>query len=246
MNKLLTLVAMLAFGVGAAAFAQNTKISALANGSPAQSGDLLPIARSGANYYLPLTAIAAFAVPTVTATPGFVIGCYGPNLPPIQASGINTLGTRAANEVYVCEMWWPFGMQVGHVSTYVATAETGTFNVGLWTGAGTKVVESGPLPCTVNSSIQTSTLGSTTGSSSPVFLPPGVYYFGYSVSSTSCEPNGINPYGTGNYNLFNSVTNKFYVLSTPTSGSPAQLPTTLGSAGTAFPGETIPLAIFEP
>ena len=37
----------------------NTKISALTSGNPAQSGDLLPIDRSGVNYSITAGSIAA-------------------------------------------------------------------------------------------------------------------------------------------------------------------------------------------
>jgi hypothetical protein len=44
----------------------NLKISQLPGGDPAQSGDLLPIARSGANYSLTAAAVAALAPAQVT------------------------------------------------------------------------------------------------------------------------------------------------------------------------------------
>ena len=41
----------------------DTKISALTSGDPAQSGDEIPIARSGANYKVTAGSVAALATP---------------------------------------------------------------------------------------------------------------------------------------------------------------------------------------
>jgi len=184
------------------------------------------------------------SAPNITAPPGFFVGCYGPNLPPIQSSGFAFTAARTIDEVYVCEMWLPFGMQVGHINTnVVATTAATTYNVGLWNSAGTKVVDSGPLPCTIGNQI--STLGTTTGSSSSVLLPAGVYYFGWSTTNTACEVLGINPYGTDTP-LMNVTTNKYYPLITLSSGAPMQLPTALGSAGATYNGQQEAFALFEP
>lgn len=45
------------------------KISQLSDGSPAQSGDLVPIARSGNNYSLTNSSIAAYALSTIAQLP---------------------------------------------------------------------------------------------------------------------------------------------------------------------------------
>ena len=41
----------------------NEKISTLPSGSPAQSADAVPIARSGANYQIPVSSIVALVPP---------------------------------------------------------------------------------------------------------------------------------------------------------------------------------------
>ncbi len=52
----------------------NTKISALTSGNPAQSSDLIPIARSGANYAVSASSVAALApVSSVAGRTGAVV-----------------------------------------------------------------------------------------------------------------------------------------------------------------------------
>ena len=143
-------------------------------------------------------------------------------------------------------MYLPFAMQVGHIDTYLASASSGnTFNVGIYNAAGTKTVESGPLSCTTPGAI-VSTLGVTTGSSSPTVVGPGVIYVAWSEISDLCQPVGVNPYLANINGLLNATTNKYFTLSTLESGSPMQLPTTLGSAGTPYTFQNIIFAIFEP
>ncbi len=62
----------------------NEKISELPPGSPAESGDALPIARGGANYQIAVSDIAAYCASTITFTGGVAINVGG-----------NTLGTTA-------------------------------------------------------------------------------------------------------------------------------------------------------
>jgi len=44
----------------------NTKISALTNGNPAQSGDLIPIARAGSNFSITAGSVTALATKSIT------------------------------------------------------------------------------------------------------------------------------------------------------------------------------------
>ena len=88
-----------------AAAAQNQKISQLAAGSPAQSSDLIPIARSGSNYSLSLTNIFAspptagygsttaepVAATTISATSGITATSDGVH------AGINSLIGNTTN-----------------------------------------------------------------------------------------------------------------------------------------------------
>lgn len=55
----------------------NTKISALTSGNPAQSGDLLPIDRSGSNFSVTAGSIAALAVVSVFGRTGVVTATSG-------------------------------------------------------------------------------------------------------------------------------------------------------------------------
>lgn len=75
----------------------DTKISALTDGNPAQSGDEIPIARSGANYKITAGSIASLAAGTVTSV-AFSTGTTGLSVSgsPITSSGTITLeGTLA-------------------------------------------------------------------------------------------------------------------------------------------------------
>ena len=58
---------LLVCGLTITAAAQNQKISQLPSGSPAVSTDLFPIARSGANYSLPISAIT-YTLPAATSS----------------------------------------------------------------------------------------------------------------------------------------------------------------------------------
>lgn len=71
----------------------DTKISALASGNPAQSGDELPIARSGANYKVTAGSIAALAVP-----PG-AITSSGLTMATARILGRTTASTGAIEEI---------------------------------------------------------------------------------------------------------------------------------------------------
>jgi hypothetical protein len=70
-----------------------TKISALGAGNPALAGDLIPIARSGANYYVTATSIAALAsggAGTVTSVAALTLGTTGTDLSSSVANGTTT------------------------------------------------------------------------------------------------------------------------------------------------------------
>ena len=64
MKRLLLLTLLIA----APAYAQDTKISALPDGSPGQATDAIPIARAGANYRLPFSAFATGFLPLTGGT----------------------------------------------------------------------------------------------------------------------------------------------------------------------------------
>jgi len=100
---------MLALLIAAPGLAQDTKISALPDGSPGQATDAIPIARAGANYRLPFSAFALLGSPlnlsyiaepdpltaTVNVTAGNLNGTYSYRVTFVTALGeTNSCVTR--------------------------------------------------------------------------------------------------------------------------------------------------------
>lgn len=84
------LSSLLLFGLMVSAVAQDEKISQMPAGGPAQAGDLLPIARSGANYSLTAAQIAALGSFFSALTPGVNTQASVWNVSPATAVGGST------------------------------------------------------------------------------------------------------------------------------------------------------------
>jgi hypothetical protein len=92
-----------------------------------------------------------------------------------------------ANQVRVAQFVLLSYMTVGHIVGGVTQASGGNFNVGVYDSSGNnKLVDSGSLSCGTLGAVN-HTLGSS------VTLQPGVYYFAWAATDTSCQGPEANP-----------------------------------------------------
>jgi hypothetical protein len=124
------------------------KISQLTNGNPAQNGDLIPIARGGANFSVTPQSIAALAGSTVIGGAG--AGFWGPGLD-LYFGLDNATGAIALNEVagvaqpagtLICYQFvLPYDVEIQQVTTQ-SNDSTGTFLVqlGIYDSTGALVL----------------------------------------------------------------------------------------------------------
>ncbi len=222
----------------------NTKISQLSSGDPAQSGDLLPIDRSGSNFSLTARAIADLASggPYATSGTGYFIG---PGVPPgnianTTAAPLVTVG----QEVRAVQFYLPFGITIGKV-TYAAaaTVASSTITGGVYNAAGSiKLIDSG----TFNGG------SSTAQSLTPLLstaLTPGFYWFAWSASTQTTLTGLVIPnFGTSGATFWSRYFNnntKHYVIS-GNAAVAGLLPASLNIAGAAATdGQSVPLILFE-
>ena len=130
---------LLVCGLTITAAAQNQKISQLPSGSPAVSTDLFPIARSGANYSLPISAIT-YTLPAATSS---------------TLGGVKPDGTSIVNSSGAISVT-PTSIGLGNVTNNAQVTGV-TAGTGL-TGGGT----GGSLTLNVNWAAPGAGLGSTT------------------------------------------------------------------------------------
>ena len=137
-----------------------------------------------------------------------------------------------ANQVNVYQFQLLASYTISKVSVRVVTGvAASTMNFGVYSAAGAKLLDSGAISTATSSSNQSVTLGT------PVTLPPGVYYYAQSCTSTASTvlslPLGI-PASTPNLMNLNAV--RVGQAANVTAGG--VLPATLGtiSADTVFAG----------
>ena len=109
-----------------------------------------------------------------------------------------------------------------------------TFNLGVYSAAGNKLADSGSLGCALNT-VQVGTLGTA------VTLQPGVYYFAYAATDTTCAMVSLT-----SVNSISNIFNKNFVHMGTAANALAlgSLPSTLGTVTAAIFGPG--LAFIEP
>ncbi len=227
----------------------NTKISALVDGNPAQSADVLPIDRAGSNFSITAGSIASLAnVPVIsTAGQGWFLGpgLTGGNLANATAGALVISGNDVTAVQFILHEVWT----IRHVTYAAAVAGAGgsTISIGIYSAdKSTKLLEA--IFDGTNIAAQSVSVN--------VTLQPGVYYYAWSASTqTTLTGYTIPNFGVTTGQVWRSFLNNVAVkwgLSSNTAGSspvPGTLPASLGtltqSAGFT-PGQNVPAAIFEP
>lgn len=209
----------------------NTKISALTGGNPAQTGDLLPIDRSGSNFSVTAASVAALGGLTVTSP-----GCFwGVQIYFKDTGGNGPVSNPGADAVQVCAFVLPFAMTVSKLTFDLAVEAAAThMNIGLYNQTKNKVIDSGAIDSSTPG-FKTITLGS------PVALAAGVYWLAWSAddaSNTLRVPviTNTDPWATS----ININVNRWGVAANSTSSG--VLPATLGvitPGGQSFPLEVL-------
>jgi hypothetical protein len=227
----------------------NTKISALTSGNPAQSGDILPIDRAGANFGITAGSIAALVnVPVVpvisTAGQGFFIGpgLIGGNVANSTAAALSSATNNQVNAVqFVLHEAWT----IRHV-TYAAAAAGAVgakFAIGIYSATGTTKLLEAQFDAT-STTAQSVTVN--------VVLPPGVYWYAWASNDTTATGYVVPNFGTSTGKVWTSYINNVVVKmgKSPNAMSAGVLPPSLGTmvadGGITAPGQNVPAAVFEP
>jgi hypothetical protein len=217
-------------------------ISGLTNGNPAQAGDLIPVARGGANFSVTPASIAALAALPSFATSGQ--GWFaGPGMLDASSLFMNSapepITNYGSNVVlvfqFVLQAAWTLSSCAYQLSAVAAGGNT--FNFGLYNAAKNKLIDAAFNGA--SAALQNITF-------SPVLSPAGVYYFAASATSTSSQGPGAQPGSTPLQILaaLNAVSPKIAVAANAASGG--VLPATLGAltAATVANWQSIPLPIW--
>jgi hypothetical protein len=213
----------------------NTKISALSSGNPAQSGDLIPIDRSGANFSVTAASIAAQNGPFTGdyfLGPGQGIPLNGVNT---AAAAINSLSSIAgANSIVVIRFTLNRAITITKVSWAAVTPSAASkVSFGLYNASLSKVLDSGLFDGSITTA-QTNTI-------TAVPLSPGVYYFAMTATDTTVTGiTGVNvttgPLWSGGVCYINSGSTKVGVATaTATAGA---LPSSLTAITNNSPNPT--------
>lgn len=161
-------------------------------------------------------------LPSVLGTAG--AGIFLPSLiNPFNPGTSQKLEPSAANTVSFIPFVNPLKVTIAHVTVDVATSSTGTYNIGIYTVGGTKVLDTGTVTCSAG-------VGSTSVSYT---LQPGAYYFAYVASDTTCAMSGL-PSTNSNSSYLNKNHAEMGTYSY-TGGLPSTLPTiTSGAVNVIF------------
>ena len=201
----------------------SSKISQLASGNPAQSSDLLPIARSGANYSITPGSIAILAQPNATDTgiSGF-FGGPAANCPTLVVG-------QAAGWSATAGYFWVFYLP------YAITISKATINVSAVSASSSKQFSAGIYPAVAGSTALVKAAfnvssGQATGARGATFsqvtLPAGWYYFVTTMNATDI---GVTWFNTGSDNLFPMINANGVRAGSVTIGTPGTIDTTLGT-----------------
>jgi hypothetical protein len=161
-------------------------------------------------------------------------GLFLPTIINPLSAGTNEVLESTADQVKVIQVVVPYKITVGHITADVSAVSSGqTFNIGVYTAGGAKLIDSGSMSCT--------STGAVTSAITAVVLQPGVYYYAYAATSTAC---GLN--GSGNSSQVWTNANSGAARSAVATYALASglLPSSLGSL-TASP-VVAPFAFLEP
>jgi hypothetical protein len=128
----------------------------------------------------------------------------------------------ATNQVVVFQFTTAVSWKISSVSAYVVTGSNGsTFNFGIYSSSGNKLIDSGTFSGTTGSTALTNTI-------TPVTLPVATYYFACSASSSSVTVQGFEINSIPFVNTINANGSvKVGVAANATSGG--SMPSTLGT-----------------
>jgi hypothetical protein len=163
-----------------------------------------------------------------TSGQGFAIGFFI-NAP---AGAGSTVGVTTAETVWAFQFVLPYQITVNHMGFYVSTAAVGTCDFGIYSAAGSLLVNTGGVSCDTAG-------GNSVASSSSVQLNPGVYYFAWTSTATTFLTTA-----------YASSANECYVQtgvfgSSGTAASSGVLPSSLGTITNSC-GEKVPVVAFTP
>src|SRR5215469_11391588 len=191
----------------------NLKISQMTSGSPAQSGDLLPIDRSGTNFSVSASGVAALAtITTAVANGGVVPPANGGSATsatasqdyyflPIGIIGLSqstTTGTSGLNAVKALQFTLDRSVTFTRMTVNVTiTSSTNHEFIGIYNAAGTSLLIQGSFTLGAGTGALTATVSSTT-------LAPGIYWLARSADNTTSTLESMTGTGSTAVTLLNS------------------------------------------
>jgi hypothetical protein len=157
---------------------------------------------------------------------------------PLFISGLVETGGGSTNGVDVAQFVLPFAITVNNVGMDISATSSGaTVNIGIYSAAGAKLIDSGTFSATAGG-VKLNTLGT------PVTLPPGVYYLAWSTSNATavmyCYSVSAQPVN----NILTGISGATYFASAANATSAGVMPSTLGTLTTLSTGAYIPLTVF--
>jgi len=214
----------------------NERISQLPSGAPAQLGDLIPIARAGANYSLTAQALLALATGSFTGSPSLLGNWEGANLT-MNPSGQGVFAATTANlvEVFQVKLLYPFSF---NTLTFVSASVSGSnlVGIGLYSAAGSLLVAWNNITVATNA-----TKFANTPAGGATLINPGNYFWGYACSTTATvQTEGGLTNATSNETGMpwnQSAVRNGYATNKMSSGV---MPSTLGTLTAGFPNSNFP------
>lgn len=172
------------------------------------------------------------------ATPGsayFISAGMGINA---IVSGSATISPNGVNEVSVFQFVLPFGMTVRKITSTITAGVAGaSYNIGIYDQNGNLLIDSGSQSAVANTTTHSATLAT------PVFLPPGVYFFAQACTSTAVTGVTVSNSAPGQSAVYNLNANRVFRANNSLSGG--SLPSTLGGALSVSAFGTMLWAIIE-
>lgn len=202
----------------------NQKISQLTN-SPAASGDLIPVDRSGANFSVSVQSIATLTAPIERSIHMPLI-----TLPATGSAGNTFIASN--NQVRYVAVVVPYPVTISTVAIIIGTKGAGaaTADVGIYSADGTvRLINTAGIDVgsgQTNATAKTAAIAQTS-----VTLQPGAYVFAYTCSDAAVQLGLVTTLTLATL-LLNTQATKGY----GTAGNAATagvLPTTLGTLTTA-------------
>lgn len=216
--------------------ASTTYVATASNASlPFTNGDLAQLSVSGGNTDIADSGIGFFSI---SASP--LGGIFLPSIVlPLSAGSSEVLESGSSPfPVKVIQVVVPYKISVGHVTVDVSAGSSGKFSIGVYyatSGTNNKLIDTGNVNCTAG--IASIALGSS------VVLQPGIYYYAFAASDTTCALDGSSSSNGAWTNAVAGATRSAVTTGVYTSTTP--LPSPLGSI-TANNSVVAPFAFLEP